>query len=124
MTNKFSQRSQNRLNTCDPQLIELFEAVLQKQDCTILEGHRSEERQNKLFAKGNSQVRFPNSRHNSFPSQAVDCVPYPIDWDNIDRFKKFMELVKETAEELDIEIECGGEWRTFKDYPHYQLKRD
>ena len=44
----FGKKSQERLNTCDPRLIELFERVVEDFDCTVLQGHRGEEEQNKL----------------------------------------------------------------------------
>ena len=31
--------------------------------------------------------------------------------------------IKSVAQTLGIEIEWGGDWKSFKDYPHYQLKR-
>jgi len=121
---EFSDTSKARLSTCDHRLIILFEQVITFYDCSILCGHRGKEDQEKAYRTGKSKLNFPASKHNVRPSNAVDVVPYPIDWDDIDRFKNFMKLIKLTAKNLKIEIECGGEWTSIIDYPHYQLKED
>jgi len=79
----FSKKSAQRLNTCHPDLVELFEKAVEKYDCSILEGVRSLERQTELFKTGRSKTM--NSKH--LPdaefgglSLAVDVVPYPIQW--------------------------------------------
>jgi peptidoglycan L-alanyl-D-glutamate endopeptidase CwlK len=61
------------------------------------------------------------------PSQSVDVVPYPVDWDNIEEFKKFASYVKAVRNRLSFEkkitslIKWGGDWNTFKDYPHWEI---
>ena len=82
---KFSKKSKAKLNTCDKRLIELFNKVVKKFDCTIIEGHRSKDRQNKLFDEGKSKLQYPNGKHNATPSMAVDVAPYPIDWNDRER---------------------------------------
>lgn len=118
----FSKTSLDRLRTCHPDLQRLMYAVIEDYDFSVLCGHRTEKEQNKAYKEGKSKLRYPASHHNKLPSLAVDIAPYPIDWDNIERFKALAAIVKDKAEELDIEIEWGGDWRTFKDYPHWQLK--
>ena len=49
---KFGKKSKLRLLTCDYRLQEVFKEVIKKVDCSVLEGHRNEERQNKLFKEG------------------------------------------------------------------------
>jgi peptidoglycan L-alanyl-D-glutamate endopeptidase CwlK len=119
---KFSVISKERLDTCHPDLIRLMNEVIKHTDISILCGHRGEEEQNKAFNDGKSKVRFPFSKHNKTPSLAVDIAPYPIDWNDIQRFKDLAEIVKDAADKLDISVEWGGDWVKFKDYPHWQLK--
>lgn len=45
-----------------------------------MEGHRDEDRQNKLFEEGKTKVKWPDSKHNTSPSKASDSAPYPLDW--------------------------------------------
>ena len=46
---KFGKSSKKRLATCDERLQKVFNEVIKYVDCSVLEGHRSEERQT-LFA--------------------------------------------------------------------------
>lgn len=119
---KFSNRSMSILETCDHRLQALFNTVIIEHDCSILCGYRGKEEQNYLESIGKSQLRFPKSKHNTSPSCAVDVAPYPIDWNDIDRFVRFGQSVKIIAAAMRIPIVWGGDWVSFKgDYPHYEL---
>ena len=125
----FGQTSVERLVTCDDRLQILFQRVVRVFDCTVLEGHRDKERQDKLHAEGRSKVQFPNSKHNFSPSRAIDVAPWPIDWNDRERFYWFAGFVQATARELCIPIRWGGDWdrdwqkhdNTFDDLVHYEL---
>jgi len=133
---KFSESSMQKLRTCDPELQILFNYVIRYFDCTIVCGERNKEDQNKAFADGFSTVQYPNSDHNSFPSKAVDVVPYPIEWKNVNRMRYFIGFVKGVAQMLkeygtmDKEIRTGIDWdndtvlkdQRFNDLPHFQVK--
>ena len=54
---------------------------------------------------------------------AVDVVPYPTMWEDVDMLKKLGGYVKSVARDMGIDIEWGGDWK-WKDRPHYQLKQD
>ena len=75
-----------------------------------------------LKASGDENAIYPTSKHNRNPSEAVDLVPYPIDWNDIDRFKDLAVRFKRIAEEKGIEISAGADWKLFKDYPHFEIK--
>lgn len=110
--NHFSQTSLERLRTCEPDLQELFHHVLQTHDCTILTGHRTQADQQQAFDEGKSQVVYPNSKHNKYPSLAVDAAPYPIDWEDHKRFVYFAGIVKGIATGLGMKIRWGGDWNS------------
>ena len=126
---KFGKRSKERLATCDERLQKVFNEVIKYIDCSVLEGHRGEARQNKLCDEGKSKVKYPNGRHNANPSNAVDVVPYPINWKDTDRKYYFAGFVKGVAFKLGIPIRWGGDWNdntevkdtNFKDLPHFEL---
>ena len=128
---KFGRTSRKRLETCDEDLQGLFQEVVKFFDCTIIEGHRDEATQNKYFDEGKSQVKYPNGKHNSSPSTALDCAPYPIDWEDTDRFYYFAGFVKGIAYNMGILIRWGGDWdddtnvkeTKFKDLVHFELRR-
>lgn len=125
----FSQRSLDRLATCHPDLQRVFTHVIEQFDCSILEGHRDQARQDRLYEEGKTQVRWPHSRHNSQPSRAVDVVPYPVDWEDRERMTYFAGVVKGTAAVMGIRIRWGGDWdsdtevddNSFDDLPHFEL---
>lgn len=117
----FSTRSAARLLTCHHDLQRLFNEVIKHVDCTILCGHRGEQEQNEAYALGHSKVRFPNSKHNPNPSMAVDVAPYPVDWNDLNRFREFAVIVKECAARMGIKVRHGGDWKGFPDWPHWEL---
>lgn len=132
---RFSEQSFSKLSTCDIELQTLFFEVVKTIDCTVLVGHRSQDAQDKAFSDGNSKLKWPNSKHNSSPSQAVDISPFPVDWKNQKRFYWFAGFVMATAEQLKQQgkmtrsIRYGGDWdRDFKiedekflDLIHFEL---
>lgn len=136
---KFSKRSINNLATADKKLQLLFSEVIKEIDCTVIYGHRTPDEQFELFKKGRERVdgwwtvtdkskvvtnldgTTKKSKHNYYPSKAVDVVPYPLDWNDIDSFKQLASVVKDKALELGIDVEWGGDWKSFKDYPHWQI---
>ena len=128
---KFGKKSKSKLNTCDEDLQELFEVVVKYSDCSVLEGHRNMYWQDKYFEEGKSKVKFPKGKHNANPSNAVDVVPYPVDWEDTDRMYYFAGFVKGIAAVMGIPIRWGGDWNdntevkdtNFKDLPHFELRR-
>lgn len=63
-----------------------------------------------------------NSRH--LTGHAVDCAPLvnnQIPWNDWSYFKKVADAMIKAAKELGVDIEWGGNWKTFKDGPHFQL---
>jgi peptidoglycan LD-endopeptidase CwlK len=88
-------------------------------DFTVIEGLRTLERQKKLLADGKSTTL--NSRH--ITGHAVDMVPYPVDWEDLERFEIMAEAMKQAAADLDIPIIWGGDWKSFYDAPHFELDR-
>ena len=129
---KFGKTSKQRLSTCHEDLQTVFNEVIKHVDCSILEGHRSGERQYKLFAEGKTKVKYPNGRHNANPSNAVDVAPYPIDWDDRERFHLFAGFVIGIAKSMGITLRWGGDWNMnfevddnqFDDFPHFELRKE
>ena len=126
----FGKKSQERLNTCDPRLVELFEEVVEHFDCTVIQGYRDEAEQNKAFEDGFSKLKYPKGSHNKYPSLAVDIAPYPIDWKDRDRFHLFAGFVKGIASQMGLNIRWGGDWNSdthtkdnnFDDLPHFEIR--
>ena len=125
----FSAKSKQHLASCDPDLIRLFNEVVKHFDCTVTCGFRSQVEQDEAYRTGRSQLQFPASNHNVYPSRAVDVIPYPVDWDDIDRFLLFIGFVKGVASQMGIKVRSGIDWdddwnikeHRFLDYPHFEL---
>ncbi len=128
----FGTASRQRLDTCHPDLIQVCELVIQTYDFTVLEGFRSNARQDELFRQGKSKLRAGMSKHNQDPSWAVDIAPYPIDWEDVRRFYYLQGMIKQAAESLGVKIRQGCDWdgdgsfsdQTFHDLPHIELVGD
>ena len=126
----FGKTSKKRLSTCDDKLQKLFNEVIKHVDCSVLEGHRSKDRQNKLYEEGKTKVKYPNGRHNRQPSSAVDVTPYPVDWKDRERQTLFAGFVIGVASQMNINLRWGGDWdqdfqvvdNRFDDFPHFELK--
>tara|TARA_Y100001963_G_scaffold99078_1_gene136369 strand:- start:13 stop:411 length:399 start_codon:yes stop_codon:yes gene_type:complete len=129
---RFGSRSRKNLATCHEDLQDLFNEVIKYVDCSVIEGNRSKERQNKLYEEGRTKVKYPKGRHNANPSNAVDVVPYPIDWDDRERFHLFAGFVLGIAQSMEINIRWGGDWNKnfevddnkFDDFPHFELLKE
>lgn len=125
----FSAKSTERLLSCDRRLQEICERVIEHYDFTVLEGHRSHDRQNELFRQGKSKLQGGESKHNSFPSMAVDVAPYPIDWNDAKRFYLLAGMMFQAAHELGVKLRWGGDWdgdwdhkdQSFNDLPHLEI---
>jgi peptidoglycan L-alanyl-D-glutamate endopeptidase CwlK len=123
--NKFSTRSQDRLDQCHPDLQVLANAVLKFHDCTVITGHRDEAEQTRVFTEKLSTKQWPDSKHNSKPSIAIDLAPYRPN-SNMWEFKYslyFAGLVLGTADALLTSgamkhaVRWGGNWSTIRDNP-------
>ena len=127
---RYSKRSKERLASCDQRLQDVFNEVIKHVDCSILEGHRSKERQNKLYDEGRTKVKYPNGRHNSSPSKAVDVTPYPVDWEDRERQTLFAGFVIGIGRSMGYNLRWGGDWdmdfkvmdNRFDDFPHFEIR--
>ena len=125
----FGDKSKRELATCRKELQEVFNEVIKTVDCSVLEGHRSKDRQNTLYKEGKTKVTYPKGRHNSSPSNAVDVAPYPIDWGDRERFHLFAGFVLGIAKSMGINLRWGGDWNSnwqvddnkFDDFPHFEV---
>lgn len=123
----FSVASRKKLSTCDNRLQKLFNEVIKEADCTIICGARTLEDQQKAFTGGFSKVDgvTKKSMHQVSAerplSLAVDALPYPIDWNDVMGHTIFARKVLAIAKKLGIKIVWGGDWKNFKDRPHYEL---
>jgi len=115
------QRSRSRLVGVHPDLARVVHkaAALSSLDFTVLEGLRTKERQKQLMELGATKTM--NSRH--LTGHAVDLAPMvggTVRWD-WPLYHQLAVIVKDAAKAENVPIQWGGDWRTFKDGPHWEL---
>ena len=116
--------SKNNLKGVHPDLVKVVEKAitLTEIDFRVTEGLRSKARQIELVNNGASKTL--NSRH--ITGHAVDVVALiggSVRWD-WPLYDKIAKAFKQAAKELNIPIVWGGDWKSFKDGPHFELDRD
>lgn len=121
MTYTLSKKSRDRLAGVHPDLVKVVERAIEitEIDFAVLEGVRSKTRQEQLVKAGASQTM--RSRH--LTGHAVDLgalVSGTVRWD-WPLYFKVADAMKKAAAELSIPLEWGGDWKRFKDGPHFQL---
>lgn len=114
-------RSIQRLTGVHPDLVRVVKRAIKitPVDFTVLEGLRTKARQVDLVKAGASKTM--NSRH--LTGHAVDLGAYVggrVSWD-WPLYHRIAKAVKQAAAEEGVPVEWGGDWRSFKDGPHWQL---
>lgn len=118
---KLSNQSVGKLQGVHPDLRRVVTRAIQisEIDFKVIEGRRSLVRQKELVAAGASQTL--NSRH--LTGHAVDLVALvnkKVRWD-WPLYAIIAKAMKAAAKELNVPLEWGGDWKKFKDGPHFQL---
>lgn len=103
---RFGRRSRQRLKGVDARLVSVLNEVVKYFDITVIEGLRSQERQNELVKQGKSKTKF--GKH--VQGKAVDIAPYPIDWESRDDFHYLGGFVLGIAAKLGVNVRWGGDW--------------
>ena len=140
----FSRKSLDKLHECHKDIQAILKELIDIYDFSIIEGHRTLDTQQKYFKEGKSKLDGINkkSKHQSFPSMAVDIMPYKkgtnaFSGNELDdrRFYMMMGMVKAIADRLlkdgtiTHKVRFGLDWdgddtfkdQTFHDLPHFEL---
>tara|TARA_R100000742_G_C4245888_1_gene64837 strand:- start:225 stop:605 length:381 start_codon:yes stop_codon:yes gene_type:complete len=123
---RFGKRSKERLKGVKPELVNVLNELVKIMDVTIVEGLRTQERQDELVAQGASKTKF--SKH--IEGKAVDLAPYPIDWNDRDRFHYMGGMIRGIAKQMKVNVRWGGDWdsdgetkdNSFDDLVHVELR--
>lgn len=124
---QFSRQSKKKLETCHADLQRLCNELIKEIDFIIICGARTLEDQQKAYNEGFSKIDGikKKSMHQISKdrpkSLAVDMLPYPLNWNDAKGHKEFADKVLKKAADLGIKIVWGGNWKTFKDRPHFEL---
>jgi len=134
---RFGKNSQKRLDTCHILLQFLMKEVLSLGvvDFTIICGHRTKESQDHAYRYGRSKLKWPQSKHNSLPSLAIDIAPWVNGEVSFSRNHSIFlaGIVMGVAKKERIPIRWGGNWdmdeevitdQSFQDLLHFELMED
>jgi peptidoglycan L-alanyl-D-glutamate endopeptidase CwlK len=131
---KLGKTSLDRLQGVDETLVNVVKRAIEisEVDFTVLEGVRTLERQRELYAQGRTApgkivTWTMKSRH--IEGKAVDLVPYPLDWNDLDKFNKIKDAMFQAAKELDVNLRWGADWDGDGNYrekgeydsPHFEI---
>ena len=119
------QAFKKRLKGVNPKLVNILNELIKIMDVTIIEGVRSQERQDELVAQGASKTKY--SKH--ITGDAVDLAPYPINWKDRERFHYMGGMLRGIAKNMNVNIRWGGDWdsdgeikdNNFDDLVHVEL---
>ena len=127
---KFGKRSKERLKGVDTKLVNVLNELIKIMDCTIIEGVRSEEKQQEYFKKGKSKIDGITKKGMHQLGKAIDLAPYPIDWNDRDRFHYMGGMIRGIAKQLNVNVRWGGDWdsdgqtkdNSFDDLVHVEIR--
>lgn len=123
---ELNERSKNNLKGVNQKLVDLVNLVAKNIDTDlpgytfiITEGLRTKEKQKEMVEKGLSQTM--NSKH--LVGNAVDIAVVlnkNVTW-NFEEYKKVANVFKKYAKILNLNLVWGGDWKTLKDGPHFEI---
>ncbi len=113
--NKFGTQSMEALETAHATLRTVAHKVLEVKDHSVLVGHRSEIEQDAGFnaSPQTTRLKWPEGKHNSFPSMAIDVQTYPRPADEQDLREEQMYLLGlyvGVAKYMGVELRTGADW--------------
>lgn len=123
---QLTAKDNERLKRAHPDLAKIVRraAEITTVPFTILQSDRTLAQQKENVKKGVSQTM--KSRHLISPDGFVRAVDIaPLDGKNASfawpLYYKLAPIMKQAAKDVGVPVEWGGDWRTFKDGPHWQL---
>ncbi len=134
MARQWSPKSLRIRNQIHPILQEMVDFIINEVcDISLVTGHRTASEQNALYPVY-TKVRWPNSKHNSLPSLAVDLQPYPYPANNEMKLRQQLCYIAgrviEWAKWRHYDIRWGGDWdqdgdnvdNNFDDLFHFEVR--
>lgn len=123
---KFGSKSLKELNTCNKDIQVVLKEVIKCFDFSILSGRRTKEEQKKLYDA--NKTKTLESKH--LVGDAVDIAPYPINFEDVERFIYLAGWIKGIASSKGVPIIWGGDWNNnteindtnFRDLGHFELR--
>lgn len=123
---KLTDADLKKLQGVHPDLVRVIKeaAKTAKTPFKVLEGLRTTAKQQEYFKKGTSMLDGVKKKSKHQIGKAVDIVPIvngKVEFRSWAPFYPMAENVKAAAKKLGIKITWGGDWKTFRDGPHFEL---
>lgn len=125
---KFSQISENRFVGVNELIIKVCHRALELSPIDFgippHGGYRDEMEQNELFTHGASKCDGFDKKSYHQTGNAIDVYAYvdgKASWE-IKHLTQIAAAMLQAASEFKLELEWGGHWISWKDYPHFQTK--
>ena len=127
MSYQLSDTSTARLLGVDPRIIKVIDRALKISliDFGVASGRRSAKEQNELYISGASNCDGYKLLSNHQSGRAVDLYAYEHKalWSKADLSLVACAML-ESAAALGVPLQWGGTWRSFPDYPHFEIAED
>lgn len=119
----------SKIGELNPNFARFVISILKNHDdCHISTAYRGMIAQNAAMALGRSNLRYPLSKHNKTDeyglpnAEAVDL--FRIDDKGKAHFEKYyFEDIWIFCKSKDMDISWGGNWKSLKDYPHFEYRK-
>ena len=131
---KLGKTSIARLKGVDENLVNIVKRAIEisEVDFSVLEGVRTLERQRELYAQGRTapgKIVTWTMKSKHIDGNAVDLVPYPLDWNDLSKFDKIRKAMFQAAKEQGVNLRWGADWdgdgkyreKGEYDSPHFEL---
>ena len=125
---KLGKNSLNNLVGVDERLIDIAEVAIKLSNIDFgipsTGGLRTEEVQAKLFADGVSKADGVNSRSYHQSGKALDVYAYvdgKASWDKL-HLSLIAAAMLQASAQLGYELKWGGLWKSWQDYPHFEIR--
>ena len=122
---RFGKKSRKNMKGLDSGIVNVLNKTIIHFDFSVIEGLRNVETQREYVAKGVSKTM--KSKH--LEGKAVDIAPYPIDYDDIERFVYLGGFILGVASQIGVKLRWGLDWDRdtytkdtgFRDIGHFEL---
>lgn len=132
MARYWGPKSERVRSEIRPELQDVVDFIINEVcDISLITGYRDEKEQNSLYPTF-SKVRWPNSKHNTSPSLAVDLQPYPYPKRTSELREQLSYIAgraTQWAQSRNIALRWGGDWNRngsildnhFDDLFHFEI---
>ena len=121
----FGKKSRENLKGLNSGIVNVLKRSILHFDFSVIEGRRTLETQKEYVAKGASKTL--ESKH--LEGKAVDIAPYPLDYDDIERFVYLGGFILGVASQVGVKLRWGLDWDRdtytkdtgFRDIGHFEI---